>query len=61
MRAGESYVVIGTIKYPNGALRAQLMPQPVRLDQAPASLAPTQAPVVEPQDPTPFPEPEEED
>lgn len=61
VRAGESYIVVGTIEYPEGALRAQLMPQPVRLDQAPASLAPTQPAVVEPRDPTPVPEPEEED
>ncbi|MDQ3286913.1 MAG: CHRD domain-containing protein [Pseudomonadota bacterium] len=61
VRAGESYVVVGTIEYPDGALRAQLLPQPVRLGQAPASLAPTQQPVVELRDPTPEPEPEEED
>lgn len=36
VRAGDSYVVISTIEHPDGAIRAQLIPQPVRLDAPPA-------------------------
>lgn len=61
VRAGESYIVIGTIQSPEGAMRAQLMPQPVRLDDAPPSLRPTPRPAVPPRDPTPIDEPEEEE
>ena len=36
IRAGEVYLVITTIAHPNGVIRGQLMPQPVRLsDEAP--------------------------
>ena len=31
VRAGESYIVITTLAYPDGAIRAQLVPQPIRL------------------------------
>ena len=31
MRDGESYIVITTIDFPNGAIRGQLLPQPLRL------------------------------
>lgn len=63
VRAGESYVVIRTIQYPDGAVRAQLMPQPVRLDRTPAidrqgAATPAPPPV---RDPTPVDEPEEDD
>ena len=61
VRAGDSYVVIGTIQYPEGAVRAQLMPQPVRLDDAPPSLSPATRPALPPRDPTPADEPEEEE
>lgn len=61
VRAGESYIVIGTIEYPDGAIRAQLMPQPVRLDNAPPSLSPEGRPAVPLRDPTPVDEPEEEE
>jgi len=55
VRAGESYVVINTIRYPDGAVRAQLMPQPVRLEGPRAAIPPP------PFEPTPVYEPEEED
>lgn len=62
VRAGESYIVIGTIQYPDGAMRAQLMPQPVRLGDAPPSLTPAATPaVIAPPEPTPAQEPEEEE
>ena len=32
MRAGESYLQVETSGYPDGAIRGQLVPQPVRLD-----------------------------
>jgi len=32
VRAGESYLVITTLAYPDGAVRAQLDPQPAQLD-----------------------------
>lgn len=60
VRAGESYVVISTIEHPGGEIRGQLMPQPVRLDDAPgmAPAAPaTAVPPVEEQQPD---EPEED-
>lgn len=55
VRAGDSYVVIRTIQYPDGAVRAQLMPQPVRLE-GPRAAIPSP-----PREPTPVYEPEEED
>ena len=63
VRAGDSYVVITTIQYPDGAIRAQLMPQPVRLDSLPATgqqrpASPMAPPVREP---APEDEPEEDD
>lgn len=63
VRAGDSYVVISTIQYPDGAIRAQLMPQPVRLEPVPglgrqAPTTPAGPPVPEP---APVEEPEEED
>jgi len=54
VRAGDSYVVISTIQYPNGAIRAQLMPQPVRLEGPQAAIPPPPEPT------TPVYEPEEE-
>ncbi len=60
VRAGESYIVIGTIQNPDGAMRAQLMPQPVRLGDAPPSLSSAATPAG-PRDPTPVDEPEEEE
>lgn len=35
VRAGESYLVISTIQYPNGAIRGQLVPQPLRVEDLP--------------------------
>ena len=32
MRAGETYVQVATSGYPDGAIRGQLLPQPVRLE-----------------------------
>lgn len=32
VRAGESYIVLTTLAHPDGAIRAQLVPQPIRLD-----------------------------
>ena len=63
VRAGDSYVVISTIQYPDGAVRAQLMPQPVRLDSMPAEdLQGTIPPAVPPvREPAPVDEPEEDD
>lgn len=58
VRAGDSYVVISTIEHPDGAVRAQLMPQPARLDPTPA-VGPQPSPP--PRDPTPVDEPEEDD
>ena len=55
VRAGDSYVVVSTIRYPNGAIRGQLLQQPARLDRLPAPALPT-PPV---RDPTPVDEPEE--
>lgn len=63
VRAGESYVVIATVENPDGAIRAQLLPQPVRLD-SPSLAVPAPPPTVEaPPTPVPTPEvePEEED
>lgn len=34
MRLGETYLQVETIEYPDGAIRGQLVPQPVRLDDA---------------------------
>lgn len=31
VRAGESYIVLTTLAHPDGAVRAQLVPQPIRL------------------------------
>lgn len=61
-RAGDSYVVITTIANPDGAIRAQLLPQPVRLG-SPAVVPPATVPTIEvpATDVTPEPEPEEED
>ncbi len=36
MRQGDVYIVVTTIDYPSGAIRGQLMPQPVRLGTQPA-------------------------
>ena len=36
MRAGEAYVQVTTLGHPDGAIRAQLMPRPVELDDLPA-------------------------
>lgn len=65
VRDGRSYVVVSTITNPDGAIRAQLLPQPVRLEDMPpaidrfgASPIPT-LPRIE--DPTPMEEEEEED
>lgn len=58
-RVGESYVVITTLANPDGAIRAQLLPQPVRFASpvAPPAPAPTvQAPPVSP----PVPDVEQE-
>lgn len=57
VRAGDSYVVISTVEYPDGAVRAQLMPQPVRLDSP--VVEPVTAPP--PYEPVPVEEPEEEE
>lgn len=35
MRAGNTYIVITTIDYPSGAIRGQLIPQPMRLPSVP--------------------------
>jgi len=35
MRAGETYISIETVDHPAGAIRGQLVPQPVRLDYTP--------------------------
>lgn len=35
IRAGEAYVVVNTIQHPDGAIRGQLVPQPVRLSESP--------------------------
>lgn len=35
VRAGEAYVQVSTLGHPDGAIRAQLMPQPVELDDLP--------------------------
>lgn len=32
MRLGETYLQVETLEYPDGAIRGQLVPQPVRLD-----------------------------
>ena len=62
VRAGDSYVVISTIQYPAGAIRAQLMPQPVRLDATPIIDQQGTTPVVPPvREPAPVDEPEEDD
>lgn len=63
VRTGDSYVVISTIEHPDGAIRAQLMPQPVRLDSLPVTgQQGTATPVVPPvPEPAPADEPEEED
>lgn len=63
VRAGDSYVVISTIQHPDGAIRAQLMPQPVRLDPLPGTgQQGTATPVVPPvPEPEPVDEPEEDD
>jgi hypothetical protein len=37
MRNGDTYIVVTTIDYPSGAIRGQLMPQPVRLETQPAA------------------------
>ena len=37
VRAGEAYVQVTTLGHPDGAIRAQLMPRPVELDDLPAS------------------------
>jgi len=57
VRAGDGYVVISTIEHPDGAVRAQLLPQPVTLDQPPA-VGPPPPP---PRDSPPAEEPEEDD
>ncbi|MFD0739401.1 CHRD domain-containing protein [Lysobacter koreensis] len=38
IRAGEAYLVITTIEHPNGVIRGQLVPQPVRLPEPPPEL-----------------------
>lgn len=41
VRAGQSYIVVTTLAHPDGAIRAQLVPQPIRLqdvDDQPAEL-----------------------
>lgn len=60
VRAGESYVVISTIEHPDGAIRGQLMPQPVRLDDAPEVLPAEPVTAVPPVEEQPD-EPEEDD
>lgn len=55
VRTGDSYVVISTIEHPDGAVRAQLRPQPARLEGARAVIPPP------PVEPSPVYEPEEED
>lgn len=37
MRQGNTYIVVTTIDYPSGAIRGQLLPQPVRLGTQPAA------------------------
>ena len=61
VRAGDGYVVISTIEHPDGAVRAQLLPQPVTLEQPPAVGPPPAAPPPPPRDSPPVEEPEEED
>lgn len=62
VRAGDSYVVISTIQYPDGAIRAQLMPQPVRLDSNIMDQQGTATPAIPPvPEPAPVQEPEEDD
>ena len=34
MRLGETYLQVETLEYPDGAIRGQLVPQPVRLEDA---------------------------
>ena len=34
VRLGEGYLQVETLEYPGGAIRGQLVPQPVRLDEA---------------------------
>lgn len=58
VRAGDGYVVISTIEHPDGAVRAQLMPQPVTLDQPPVVGPPRAAPPAS-RDSPPVEEPEE--
>lgn len=35
MRAGDAYIVVMTVDHPSGAIRGQLVPQPVRLPNSP--------------------------
>jgi hypothetical protein len=35
MRDGETYIVLTTVDHPAGAIRGQLLPQPVRLGDEP--------------------------
>ena len=35
MRAGNAYIVVTTVDHPSGAIRGQLVPQPVRLPNTP--------------------------
>lgn len=35
MRAGNAYILVTTVDHPSGAIRGQLIPQPVRLPDAP--------------------------
>ena len=60
VRAGNGYVVISTIEHPDGAVRAQLLPQPVTLDQPPV-VGPQPAAPPPPRDSPPVDEPEEDD
>lgn len=44
MRDGEAYIVVTTIDHPAGAIRGQLMPQPVRLGDKPEEPKPASTP-----------------
>jgi hypothetical protein len=35
MRAGNAYILVTTVDHPSGAIRGQLIPQPVRLPESP--------------------------
>ncbi len=49
MRDGKTYIMVTTIDHPDGAIRGQLTPQPVRLADRPVSTQLTEPPPAEPQ------------